>query len=40
MWASHMQHHETAVIEGSGHSIAWEQPDAFNRLVLGFVQRH
>jgi pimeloyl-ACP methyl ester carboxylesterase len=39
MWAAHMPHHETAVIEGSGHSAAWEQPEAFNRLVLGFVQR-
>ena len=40
MWASHMQGHDWAVVEGAGHSVAWEKPAEFNRLVLSFVQHH
>jgi pimeloyl-ACP methyl ester carboxylesterase len=30
---------ETAVLSDAGHSAYWEQPVAFNRLVLGFLSR-
>ena len=31
---------EFAVIQGAGHSAYWEQPEAWNRLVVGFLQKH
>jgi pimeloyl-ACP methyl ester carboxylesterase len=31
---------EGLVVADCGHSAYWEQPDAFNRLVLDFVARH
>jgi len=40
VWAAHLQSHEWAVVAESGHSIAWEQPDAFNEKVLEFITRH
>jgi pimeloyl-ACP methyl ester carboxylesterase len=40
IWAAHVKNHEWAVIADSGHAIAWEQPDAFNEKVLGFIERH
>jgi pimeloyl-ACP methyl ester carboxylesterase len=40
LYAAHMRDCETAVIAEAGHSAYWEQPEAFNRLVLGFVRRH
>lgn len=40
IWAAHIKNHEWAVIADSGHAIAWEQPDAFNEKVLGFIARH
>jgi pimeloyl-ACP methyl ester carboxylesterase len=40
MFAMHMTHAETVVVPEAGHSTYWEQPDAFNRAVLGFIQRH
>jgi pimeloyl-ACP methyl ester carboxylesterase len=40
IWASHLENHEWAVVPGSGHAIAWEQPDVFNEKVLEFVKRH
>lgn len=40
LYASHMKNCETAVIGEAGHSAYWEQPEAFNRLVLSFVRRH
>ncbi len=39
LWAAHLQHHEWALIEEAGHSVAWEQPDSFNRLVLDFLAK-
>ena len=39
-YARHIRNCETAVIAGAGHSAYWEQPDAFNRLVLDFIGRH
>ncbi len=40
VWAAHLQHHEWAVIHGAGHAMAWEQPGAFNDMVLDFIRRH
>ena len=40
LWAAHLKHHEWAVIDDAGHSVAWEQPAEFNRLVLAFLRRH
>jgi pimeloyl-ACP methyl ester carboxylesterase len=40
IWAAHVKNHEWALIADSGHAIAWEQPDAFNEKVLGFIKRH
>jgi len=40
MQASHMPHAEVAMIAESGHSPYWEQPTAFNRLLLDFLARH
>jgi 3-oxoadipate enol-lactonase len=31
---------ELAVVPHAGHSVCWEQPGAFNTLVLGHVARH
>jgi pimeloyl-ACP methyl ester carboxylesterase len=28
------------VIREAGHSAYWEQPEAFNRALLGFLARH
>ncbi len=39
MQAQHMPHAEVAVVLESGHCPNWEQPDAFNRLVLDFLRR-
>lgn len=39
-WIEHVRHAEVAVVLEAGHSIAWEQPDAFNRFVLDFVAKH
>lgn len=40
MQARHMPHAETATIAEAGHSPYWEQPAAFNRLLLDFLARH
>jgi len=40
IWAEHMKDHEWAVVPDAGHAMAWERPDLFNELVLGFVGRH
>lgn len=31
---------ESLVIDGAGHSVYWEQPEAFNRAVLEFIRKH
>ncbi len=31
---------EFAILPGAGHAVSWEQPGAFNSLVLGFVLKH
>jgi pimeloyl-ACP methyl ester carboxylesterase len=40
IWAAHVTNHEWAMVGDSGHSIAWEQPDAFNEKVLAFIRRY
>lgn len=40
LWAAHMKNPEWAVMQDAGHAMAWEQPEAFNKLVLHFVSKH
>jgi pimeloyl-ACP methyl ester carboxylesterase len=40
LYASRLPGCETAVVAEAGHALYWEQPNAFNRLVLDFVRRH
>jgi pimeloyl-ACP methyl ester carboxylesterase len=35
--ASHLRNTEMVVIAESGHAPNWEQPDAFNRVLLSFL---
>jgi pimeloyl-ACP methyl ester carboxylesterase len=37
MVAQHIPGSEIAIAAEAGHSVYWEQPDAFNRAVLGFL---
>lgn len=37
-YASHLPNVQTAIISEAGHSAYWEQSEAFNRLVLDFIQ--
>lgn len=39
LWAAHVKH-EWAIMPEAGHSAAWEYPDEFNRIVLGFIGKH
>ena len=40
MVAAEIPGSEVVVVPESGHSVYWEQPDAFNRAVLDFIGRH
>lgn len=40
IWAAHVKNHEWTVIPDTGHAIAWEQPELFNKRVLAFVRKH
>ena len=40
LFASRIRGAESVVLPDAGHSGYWEQPEAFNRAVLGFVARH
>jgi pimeloyl-ACP methyl ester carboxylesterase len=40
LYASKLRACETAFVAEAGHAMYWEQPNAFNRLVLEFVRRH
>jgi pimeloyl-ACP methyl ester carboxylesterase len=40
VWAAHIKDHEWAVVPDAGHAMAWERPEVFNELVLGFVGKH
>jgi hypothetical protein len=37
-WSAHLPNGEWASVPDSGHSIAWEQPELFNRNVLSFLR--
>ena len=39
-YATHLRDAHTIIIEESGHSAYWEQPEAFNRALLEFLRRH
>jgi pimeloyl-ACP methyl ester carboxylesterase len=40
LWTKHLQAFDWALIPEAGHSVAWEQPDAFNQAVLAFLRKH
>ena len=40
LWAKHLKTYEWLLIPEAGHSVAWEQPDAFNQAVLAFLRQH
>lgn len=40
IYAEHVPNNEAVVIPESGHSVYWEQPDAFNNTLLGFIAKH
>jgi len=40
MIAARIANSELVVVPESGHSVYWEQPEAFNRAVLNFIARH
>jgi len=40
LFAQNIPNSESAVVAEAGHSVYWEQPAIFNRLVLDFVGRH
>jgi len=40
MFAGHLRNAEFIVAPEAGHSVYWEQPELFNRTVLGFISRH
>jgi len=40
LWARHLKGHEFVLITEAGHSVAWEQPEQFNRALLDFLRRH
>jgi pimeloyl-ACP methyl ester carboxylesterase len=40
LWAAHLKAYDWALIPEAGHSVAWEQPDAFNQAVVAFLRKH
>ena len=38
--AAHIPGAELSLVPGAAHSINWEQPETFNRIVLDFLVRH
>jgi pimeloyl-ACP methyl ester carboxylesterase len=40
IWARHMKNYEWTIVHDAGHAMAWEQPGAFNDIVLDFLRRH
>jgi pimeloyl-ACP methyl ester carboxylesterase len=39
LWAAKLPNHEITTIVGAGHSLAYEEPMQFNRVVYEFLQR-
>ncbi len=40
LWAKHLKTYDWALIPEAGHSVAWEQPEAFNQAVIAFLRKH
>ncbi|HEY7297520.1 MAG TPA: alpha/beta hydrolase [Xanthobacteraceae bacterium] len=41
LWAKHLKiPYDWALIPEAGHSVAWEQPEAFNSAVIAFLRKH
>jgi len=40
LFASRIKNAEFVVVPNAGHSVYWEEPDAFNGAVLDFVRKH
>ena len=40
LWAKHLKAYEWDLIPEAGHSVAWEQPDVFNKAVIAFLRKH
>jgi pimeloyl-ACP methyl ester carboxylesterase len=40
IWALHVKNLEWTLVPDSGHAIAWEQPQTFNKRVLEFIKQH
>jgi pimeloyl-ACP methyl ester carboxylesterase len=40
LWAKHLKTYDWLLIPEAGHSVAWEQPDAFNQALLAFLRQH
>jgi pimeloyl-ACP methyl ester carboxylesterase len=40
LWAAHIKNHAWALISDAGHSVAWEQPESFDRVVLTFLNQN
>ena len=40
LWAKHLKSYDWLLIPEAGHSVAWEQPEAFNQGVLAFLRKH
>jgi pimeloyl-ACP methyl ester carboxylesterase len=38
LWARHVKGAQWATMPDAGHSLAWEQPDVFNDIVLRFLK--
>ncbi len=40
LFRERIKNSEAVVIPECGHSAYWEQPELFNRAVLGFIGKH
>ena len=40
LWARYLKNYEFGIITEAGHSIAWEQPEQFNKAVMDFLKKH
>ncbi|MFL6972794.1 MAG: alpha/beta fold hydrolase [Xanthobacteraceae bacterium] len=40
LFSRNIPNSESAIVAEAGHSVYWEQPAIFNRIVLDFIGRH
>lgn len=40
LWAKHLKSYDWLLIPEAGHSVIWEQPEAFNQGVIAFLRKH